>query len=154
MACHEKTLTLAHDAGNLFELVSDIRRYPEFIRWIRTMTVSDVHEVDGAWHGLGEAQVGFRGFSERFATRVVADPERLTIRASLVRGPFRYLDNHWSFHRLESGETRIDFTIEYEFRNFMLKMLARNNLDLAVRKIMEAFIAEADRRYARTTQLI
>lgn len=152
MAHYEKTVRLPHEAENLFELVSDIRRYPEFIRWIRSMKVSDQHEVDGAWHGLGEAQVGFRGFTERFATRVVADPKLMTIRASLVRGPFKYLDNHWTFHPLGTGETQIVFRIDYEFRNLVLKMLAKNNLDLAVRKIMDAFIAEADRRYARVAQ--
>ena len=154
MAHYEKTVRLPHEASNLFELVSDIRHYPEFVRWIRSMRVSDEHQVDGAWHGLGEAQVGFRGFSERFATRVVADPKLMTIRANLVRGPFRYLDNYWTFHPLGSGETRVEFRIDYEFRNLVLKMLARNNIELAVRKIMDAFIAEADRRYARTAQAI
>ena len=52
----------------------------------------------------------------------------------------------------ETGETQIVFRIDYEFRNLVLKMLAKNNLDLAVRKIMDAFIAEADRRYARVAQ--
>ncbi len=154
MAHYEKTVRLPHEAENLFELVADIRRYPDFIRWIQSMKVSDEHEVDGAAHALGEAQVGFRGFTERFATRVVADPKFMTIRASLVRGPFKYLDNHWTFRPLSTGETQIVFRIDYEFRNIVLKMLARNNLDLAVRKIMEAFIAEADRRYARPAQLI
>lgn len=148
MPVYDTSLSVAHTPENLFELVSDIRRYPEFIKWIRSMRVSGEREAGGVHHSLGEARVGFRGFTEDFATTVAADPEALTIAADLVRGPFRRLHNRWRFEPAAGG-TRIAFHIDYEFSNLVLRMLARHNFRLAVDRIMSAFIAEADRRYPR-----
>lgn len=142
------TLRVPHAPENLFDLVSDIQRYPEFIRWIRSMSVSGERQEGSIKHSLGEAAVGFRGFSERFATTVRADEEAGTVEANLVRGPFKHLKNAWHFSKTDGG-TEITFEIDYEFSNFVLRMLAKNNFQLAVDKIMGAFLAEADRRYAR-----
>ncbi len=149
MARFTRQLVLPYRPTDVYELVSDIGRYPEFIRWIQSMAVSDVHTQNGVDRCLGEARVGFRGFSERFATQVAANPADLSVRASLVRGPFRYLENLWQITALANGQTRVDITLDYEFRNLVLKLLAKNNMDLAVRKLMDAFISEAGRRYAR-----
>lgn len=142
------TLKVPHAPENLFDLVSGIERYPEFIRWIRSMSVSGEQQEGNVKHSLGEASVGFRGFSERFATKVRADEDAGTVEANLVRGPFRHLRNAWQFSGVEGG-TEIRFEIDYEFSNFILRMLAKNNFQLAVDKIMDAFLAEADRRYTR-----
>ncbi|MEM7767447.1 MAG: type II toxin-antitoxin system RatA family toxin [Pseudomonadota bacterium] len=142
---------LPYRAEDLFELVSDIGRYPEFIKWIQTMAVSGERtSPDGIRHAHGDARVGFRGFSERFATAVRADEAAGTVEASLVRGPFRKLANRWTFVPLESGATRVDFEIDYAFSNPILAMLARANFGLAVNRIMAAFTEEAGRRYQKT----
>jgi len=142
---------LPYAADDLFELVADIRRYPDFIKWIRSMAVSGERtDAAGIRHALGDARIGFRGFSERFATAVTADPAARIVHASLVRGPFRTLENRWTFIPLDTGETRIDFEIDYAFSNPILAMLARANFGLAVSRIMAAFTEEAARRYPRT----
>ncbi|MEL6663479.1 MAG: type II toxin-antitoxin system RatA family toxin [Pseudomonadota bacterium] len=148
MPRYQTSITVPHTPDNMFALVSDIARYPDFIRWIRTMSVSQQRIEGDVQHCLGEASVGFRGFSERFATTVEADPKAQSVRAVLVRGPFKRLKNVWAFSEI-SGGTKIDFDIDYEFSNFILRMLAKNNFRLAVDKIMGAFLAEADRRYER-----
>lgn len=112
------------------------------------MSVSGRRTEAAVEHCLGEASVGFRGFSERFATTVRADHAEKTVEANLVRGPFKHLRNTWRFSQTSTGTT-IDFEIDYEFSNFILRMLAKNNFQLAVDKIMDAFLTEADRRYAR-----
>ena len=149
MPVYDTIVTVPHAAENMFELVSDISRYPEFIKWIRSMRVTPQPSIGHTRHLLGDARVGFSGFTERFATSVQADPENLTVQADLVRGPFRRLHNFWTFHPREDGQTNVDFHIDYEFSNIVLRMLAKSNFDLAVNKIMTAFIAEADRRYTR-----
>ena len=97
----------------------------------------------------GEAAVGFKGFTEKFSTDVVADPKERTIRVDLARGPFRRLKNRWALNEHGADDTIVDFFIDYEFRNPVLAMLARANTELAVNKIMSAFKDEADRRYGR-----
>ena len=136
-----------HSPENLFQLVSDIARYPEFIRWIKAMRVSSEREDSGVSYKLGEALVGFKGFTERFATNVIADPAQSTVTAKLVRGPFRKLKNTWEFSAIEPGKTRVKFHIDYEFSNPVLAMLARKNTDSAIENIVKSFLMEADRRY-------
>lgn len=147
MPVYSTSISVRHSREDMFDLVSDVRRYPEFVKWIQTMVVSGERTEGAVTTCLGDARVGFRGISERFATKVTADREAWTITADRVRGPFRRLHNVWSFHEIDGGGTQIDFKIDYSFSNIMLSMLARNNLGLAVEKIMASFIAEADRRY-------
>ncbi|MEM5517510.1 type II toxin-antitoxin system RatA family toxin [Henriciella sp. AS95] len=142
-----KKVLIPYSPDQIFELVADISRYPEFIRWIRDIKVSDVEEANGIRYYRGEARVGFKGFSERFATDIAADPQSHSIKVDLARGPFRRLKNRWDLSEASDGTTIVDFFIDYEFRNPVLSLLARANTDLAVSKIMTAFKEEADRRY-------
>ncbi|MBO6690159.1 MAG: type II toxin-antitoxin system RatA family toxin [Hyphomonas sp.] len=139
---------IPHSAENLYELVRDIRRYPEFIKWIRAVSVADEKaSSEGHYSCLGEANVYFKGFDERFATHVQADPHARRIDVNLARGPFRHLRNRWQFDPREDGKTRVHCFIDYEFKNPVLSLLARTNSRLAVELIIDAFRAEADRRF-------
>ena len=140
---------IPHSAENLYELVRDIRRYPEFIKWIRAVSVADENlGSDGRYACLGEASIHFKGFDERFATYVDADPVSRRIDVKLARGPFRHLRNRWQFDPRGEGKTRVHCFIDYEFKNPVLSLLARTNSRLAVELIMDAFREEADRRFA------
>lgn len=149
MPVYDTQISVPHTPANMFELVSDISHYPDFIKWIRTMEVRGLETEGAVTRCVGEASVGFRGFSERFATRVTANATSRTVDVELVRGPFRHLHNRWRFEEGVAGATRIDFHIDYEFSNLILRVLANNNFGLAVDRIMKAFMAEADRRYPR-----
>lgn len=149
MSTHRETLVLPYRAGDLFELASDVARYPEFIPWIKTLKVSDQRESDGRIQCRAEACVGFKGFSETFVTDVDARREGFAIDVSLVRGPFRKLRNTWRM-TAQGDATRVDFTIEFEFRNFVLQTLADANKAYAVRRVIDAFVKEAGRRFAST----
>lgn len=141
---------IPHSADNLYELVRDIRRYPEFIRWITKVAVTEEQgEASQAYTCLGTATVSFKGFDERFSTHVVANPESRKIDVNLARGPFRHLRNRWQFDPRDDRRTRVHCYIDYEFKNPVLGLLARSNSRLAVEKIIDAFRAEADRRFDR-----
>lgn len=127
--------------------MSDIERYPEFIRWIKALRASGLQTQENETSQLGEVVVGFKGFSERFSTKVVSNSLDRTVRVTLVKGPFRRLSNGWKFSTGPDGRTKVDFHLDYEFSNPILAMLAKTNTDKAVRKIMESFIEEADRRF-------
>jgi len=134
----------------MFELVRDVRRYPEFIKWIESLSVSQESQDKTIYTCLGQASVRFRSVAETFATHVESDSDKRRIEVRLASGPFRHLRNRWQFDDRGDGHTRIHFFIDYEFRNPVLSLLARSNSGLAVRRIMSAFRQEADRRYART----
>ena len=140
---------MPHAPENLFDLVSDIRRYPEFIRWIQSMRVSAERADGTVSRCIGEARVGFSGLTESFATTVAADAQTKRIETRLVRGPFRRLENNWHFIKQPDGSTRVDFTIDYQFKNPILQALLSANFDRAVNALIAAFLSEADRRYPR-----
>ena len=143
-------MLIPHTAENLYELVQDIRRYPEFIKWITDIAVSQEQSApDGVYSCLGTASVTFQGFNERFSTFVNGDPGARRIEVRLKDGPFRHLKNRWQFDPREDGRTRVHCFIDYEFKNPMLRILARANSRLAAELIIDAFRAEADRRFAR-----
>lgn len=140
---------IPHGADDLYELVRDIRRYPEFIRWITNISVADEQgDATTDYSCLGTASVHFKGFDEKFSTQVTGDPVARCIDVNLVRGPFRRLRNRWQFDPREDGKTRVHCFIDYEFKNPVLTLLARSNSRLAVGKIIDAFRVEADRRFA------
>jgi len=143
-----KSARVPYTPAQAFDLVSDIARYPDFIKWITAMRVSDVRlDEAGITHSRGDAVVGFKGFVERFSTGVVADPAVGTVVASLINGPFRALRAQWTITPLERGGADIALEINYEFRNVLIAMLAAANHDTAVNRIMSAFLTEAQKRY-------
>jgi coenzyme Q-binding protein COQ10 len=130
----------------MFDLVSDVERYPSFIPWVRSL-VCERSPISGrSWAGVATATVGFKGFTEQFTTRVETGDKDLSIEVTLVKGPFRRLNNSWRFYSHPQG-CRVAFTIDYEFRNPILNALAKMNTVLASNRIMAAFLNEAGRRY-------
>jgi coenzyme Q-binding protein COQ10 len=93
-----------------------------------------------------EAGVGFSFLRERFSTRVRRNAAAKTIDVGLISGPFRRLENHWSFKPDPAG-TRIDFSIDFEFRVRLLDMLLRANFDRAVGKLIACFEGRAKALY-------
>lgn len=144
---HRQSLDVPFTPDQLFELVSDISRYPQFIKWIKALRVS-LPKQDGPLHScVGEAVVGFKGFTESFSTTVDAHSEQHTVLVKLLRGPFRKLENSWAFKDNGKGGAIIDFRIDYDFSNLILRTLASANKDIAINRIMDAFLSEAKRRY-------
>lgn len=147
MPKHDETLIVGYHPDRLFELVSDVRSYPQFVKWIRQLRVSNEHCERTTTQCDADVLVGYKGFIERFSTRVVADSELRTVHANLLRGPFRQLSNTWRLLEHDAGACRIEFGIEYDFRNPMLSMLAATNSAKAVNRIIQSFTDEAARRY-------
>jgi len=148
LSTHRETLDLPYRPEDLFDLASDVGRYPEFIGWIQSLKLLSEEETPDAIRCRTEVTVGFKGFRETFVTDVDASRKDLSINVSLVRGPFRKLSNTWRFAPSPKG-ARVEFAIAFEFRNFVLQALADANKTFAVRRVIDAFVAEAARRYPK-----
>ena len=148
MTSHRQTLDLPYRPEDLFDLAADVGRYPEFVTWIQSLKVVSEDDDPARTRCRAEVTVGFKGFRETFVTDVEARKPELAIDVSLVRGPFKKLANNWRFSPSATG-SRVDFTIQFEFRNFVLQALADANKAYAVKRVIDAFIAEAARRYPR-----
>jgi coenzyme Q-binding protein COQ10 len=133
---------------DLFDLVADVRTYPRFVPFIAAMRV-----LSESWAGEGvktltaETAVGYKFLRETFTTQVVLDRPQLKIDVSYLSGPFEALGNHWIFEQLPDGSTMMDFCVEYEFRNPVLRVVFEGARGRAAHMILDAFAREAERRY-------
>ena len=137
-----ETRCLPYSAEQMFDLVADVARYPEFLPWV---VATRVRSDDGE-EMLADMLVGFKALREKFTSRVLKQrPGRLEV--IYIDGPMRDLDNLWHFRALPDGGCEIDFCVDFTFKNKMFEMLAGQYFDRAFRKLVTAFEARADELY-------
>lgn len=143
MPTYAEQRTLPYRPEQLFDLVADIERYPEFLPWCVGCRVTR-REGNVIW---GDLMVGFKVFRESFTSKVtLSRPGRIDVQ--YINGPFRYLDNHWLFHPEDDGRaTRIEFYIDFEFHSRMLQAVVRTAFNEAVRRMVHAFERRAQQIY-------
>jgi len=144
MPTYAERKILPYRPEQMFDLVADIERYPEFLPWCVGCRVTR-REGDVVW---GDLIVGFKVFRESFTSRVTLNrPGRIDV--SYIDGPFRYLDNHWLFRPESDGRaTTIDFYIDFEFHSRALQLVAKAAFNEAVRRMVSAFERRAAEIYA------
>jgi len=136
---HGLTRVLPYPPDQLFTLVGDVARYPEFVPWVTRMRVFNAHEEAPGVDVLdAEAQVSFAFLTERFTTRVRRDGPAGQIDVSLIRGPFRKLENRWRFTPQGVG-TLVEFEIDFEFSSRLLDALLQANMGRAVNRLISCF---------------
>ncbi len=145
-----ETLRLYHDADDLFGLVSDVRRYPDFIHQITAMRVLKEKKDNAVTQLTAEARIRYKFVTERFTSAVRADASARSIEVSFVSGPFRVLENSWHFDPLSDGSTLVRFHIKAAFRNIVLQMLLDSQRERAAHILVKRFSDEANRRFAIT----
>ena len=151
MRRHALTKVLPYGPDQLFQLVGDVDRYPEFVPWLTTMRTWNAHEIEpGVSVVDAEAGVGFSFLRETFATRVIRDANERHVGVNLLRGPFRALKNDWRFKPAEQG-TEIDFSIEFEFKSRLLDGFLAANMDRAIDKLIGCFEDRAKVLYGAET---
>lgn len=136
-----------YSPDQLFDLVGDVQRYPEFVPWItslRTWNARD--EGEGVTSLDAEARVGFSFLTERFSTKVRRDANLKRITVSLISGPFKRLHNQWDFHDHPDG-AKVDFLIDFEFKSKMLELLLAANFHHAVNRLIGCFDDRAKALY-------
>ena len=144
---HSLTHVLPYQPAQLFALVGDVERYPEFVPWVTRLRAWN-RRPDGEGVILldAEAEVGFSIVHERFATRVRLDEPALAIDVALISGPFRRLENRWRFKPHPSG-AELSFEIDFEFKSRLLEALLAANLHRAVDRLVGCFEARAKQLY-------
>ncbi len=145
---HALTKILPYSVDQMVALVGDVESYPDFIPWITQMrTWNAVTRSPGVTQVDAEAGVGFKFLSERFATRVLRDANQGRVEVALLYGPFRKLSNVWAFYPDPAG-TRIEFSIDFEFKTRLLDALLKANMNSAVERLIQCFAERAVQLYA------
>jgi coenzyme Q-binding protein COQ10 len=144
---HHVTRILPYAPEQLFRLIGDVDRYPEFVPWITSMRTWNARDLgDGVDQLDAEAGVGLSFLRERFSTRVRRDGVNRQIDVGLLSGPFRKLTNRWRF--IPEGEgTRVEFDIDFQFKSRLLEGLLSANFHHAVERLMTCFEDRAKALY-------
>jgi coenzyme Q-binding protein COQ10 len=136
---HRLTRVLPYTPEQLFELVGNVERYPDFVPWITRMRISNPRKAEpGVSLVDAEASVSFAFLTERFSTCVRRDAPACQISVDLIRGPFRKLENRWRFQPQGTG-TLVEFEIDFEFSSRLLDALLRANIGRAVNRLIGCF---------------
>jgi coenzyme Q-binding protein COQ10 len=147
---HHVSKVLPYAPEQLFRLVGDVAKYPDFVPWITAMRTWNARMLSEGVDAVdAEAGVGFSFLKEKFATRVRRDAHNRQIDVSLISGPFRRLENRWRFLDAGHGCTRIEFDIDFVFKSRMLETLLRANFGAAVDKLIGCFEARAKALYGQ-----
>ncbi|MDE3060056.1 MAG: type II toxin-antitoxin system RatA family toxin [Pseudomonadota bacterium] len=151
MPSHSEQRILPYTTRQLFDLVADIERYPEFLPWCRAARILDRKDNEF----LGELVIAFSHLCESYVSRVMLSPPPedgapAAIDVSMVRGPFEHLVNRWRFTP-HPGGTQIDFFLDFKFRSWILEKMMGALFARATHTMVEAFCSRAGVLYGQKT---
>jgi len=137
-----------HAASDMFDLVADVERYPEFVPLCENLVVRRRGpELEGSVVLVADMTVAYKIFRETFTSKVTLDRAKLDILVEYLDGPFSSLVNRWHFRPEGDRGCDVEFFIDYEFRSRTLGMLMGGVFEAAFRRFAEAFERRADKIY-------
>jgi coenzyme Q-binding protein COQ10 len=143
---------VAHSASQMFDLVADMERYPEFVPLCQSLKIRQrTPRADGSEIAVSEMTVSFKLVKETFTTEVTLDRPNLKIGVRYLRGPFSSLENRWTFEPKGEGACDVTFFIAYEFKSRMLALLMGSMFDAAFARFSAAFEKRADVIYGKSS---
>jgi coenzyme Q-binding protein COQ10 len=152
MPSFHTTRLIRHGAPEMFELVADIESYPRFVPLCRALRVRRRDENNGTLTLIADMEVGYKAIRETFTSRVTCDRSVSKILVEYIDGPFKHLENRWTFLARDEGRTcLVDFRIDYEFKSRALGLIMGGMFDAAFRKFADAFEHRADIVYGKAS---
>ena len=142
MPTHAEKRRLPYSPEQMFDLVADVEKYPEFLPWCVATRVKSRHgDILTA-----DMAIGYKMFREKFTSIARLDRAAMRIDIAYQEGPFRFLNNHWVFERAPNG-CAIDFYVDFEFRSHLLEKAITVVFNKAVSRMVEAFEKRARALY-------
>jgi coenzyme Q-binding protein COQ10 len=139
-----------HTAQQMFDLVADVERYPEFVPLCHSLKIRQRTPMeDGTEIVVADMTVSFKLVRETFTSRVTLDRPNLKILVEYLRGPFSNMENRWSFEPRGETDCDVGFFLSYEFKSRMLAMLMGTMFDTAFQRFAAAFEKRADVVYGK-----
>jgi coenzyme Q-binding protein COQ10 len=134
MPTHAEKRHLPHSSQQMFNLVSDVAKYPEFLPWCVGTRIKE----EDSQHIVADMVIGYKIFREKFTSRVeFSAPDRINV--VYENGPFKYLNNHWIFTSEEDGSCTVDFFVDFEFHSKLLQKTIGVMFNEAVKIMVHAF---------------
>ena len=139
---HEERRIIKHTPSNLFKLVSDVKRYPEFLPWCLGARVKNNRKNNFE----ADLIIGFKIYKEIYSSEISLDNINKKIIVNYKDGPFEYLENYWVFKDNKNG-CEIEFMVDFKFKSVFLQTLMETLFSEAVRRMVGAFEKRANELY-------
>ena len=156
MPTHKEIRVVPHSPRQLYELVADIEKYPEFLPWCVAARNCTHEPLEDGELVTADMVIGFKMFRERVRSKVTLHPPsdddsdaegHGRIDVEYIEGPLKYLQNHWVFVPTETGGCEIDFFVDFEFRSRILQKIVGALFHEAVSRMVAAFERRATALY-------
>ena len=155
MTTHHEEKLLPHSPQQMFDLVADVARYPEFLPWTGAARIRSRQPLAGHDDLLAEVMeadlvISFKLFRERFGSRVTLLPTQGQILTQYLDGPLRDLKSMWQFAQGTHGPAscKVTFDVDFEFRNPILGGVIGLVFGEAMARVVRAFEARAKTLYS------
>ncbi len=147
MPSHHEERHLPYQPSQIFDLVADVAKYPEFLPWTAAARIRSRRPVEGGEVMEADLVISFKVFRERFGSRVTLLPGQGRILTEYLDGPFKHLRSVWSIQPAPQGGAQVVFDVDFEFRNAILARVIGLVFDEAMRRVVRAFEARAKQLY-------
>ena len=144
MTTHKENRVIPHTPHNLYNLVADVKSYPEFLPWCLAARIRSNDDAKMS----ADLMIGFRLYRERFTSYIDLKPDEMAILVEYAEGPFNYLKNSWEFRDHPDG-CMIDFYVDFEFKSQLFQSVVETLFSEAVKRMVRAFETRADVLYDR-----
>ncbi len=142
MPKHSQTHSVLYSPEQMFDLVADIERYPDFLPWCEALYIRS-RKGDEV---IADMVIGFKIFHERFTSKVtLTHPSRIEVKH--LSGPFKYLTNSWVFEASANGGCTINFDLDFQFRSKILEKAIGAVFHEAAQRMVKTFLARAKQLY-------
>jgi len=142
MSHHKSQHVCNYTTKQLYDLVIDVESYPDFLPWCtRVEIIRSKGNII-----IAEMVIEFANITQSYTSKVTFE-EPHKIEVEMIEGPFNYLYNKWIFTELPSGETNLQFEIDFKFNSKLLEKLIALMFDRAVSKLTDAFLKRAEKKY-------
>lgn len=142
MPTHAEQRILPYTPEQMFDLVADVEKYPQFLPWC---SACRIRKREGNVI-LADLAIGYKMLKEKFTSRVdLQRPHH--IRVDYLDGPLKHLSNTWDFYPTDDGGCLIDFYVDFEFRSRILQRLMEMFFNEAVKRMVTAFETRAGEIY-------
>jgi len=142
MPTHAETKTLPYTAQQMYDLVADVAKYPQFLPWCAAARVKKVTPKADCQVMEADLVISFKVFRERFGSRVTLWPEMQRIDTEYIDGPFKFMRSTWEFRDAPDGGEggcEVDFFVDFEFKNAILQSVIGLVFNEAMQRIVRAF---------------
>lgn len=148
MPRHSETKLLPYTARQMYDLVADVARYPEFLPWTAAARIRSRAPIEGGEVMEADLVISFKVFRERFGSRVTLLPDQGRILTEYLDGPFKHLKSVWQFADRDQG-CEVSFDVDFEFRNAILAGIIGLVFNEAMQRVVRAFEARAAKLYGQ-----